>query len=208
MTMLQGADISTYQGRCDFAALKPSVSFLYAKATEGANYVDDSYPYNAATAHLRGIPFGAYHFFRFGEDPTQQAEHFLHASCFKKGDYLVPMVDVEANDDEGATMDVADRIAALATFNKIVEAASGKLNIIYTMAGFWDDPNTMAGSADFSGHPLWVANFANPNGPALPQGWNEWLIWQYNDEGQLPGIEGYVDLDQLNSNATLEHLLT
>jgi GH25 family lysozyme M1 (1,4-beta-N-acetylmuramidase) len=31
--------------------------------------------------------------------------------------------------------------------------------------------------------------------PTIPEGWRRWAFWQHSSKGQLPGIDGPVDLD-------------
>jgi GH25 family lysozyme M1 (1,4-beta-N-acetylmuramidase) len=31
--------------------------------------------------------------------------------------------------------------------------------------------------------------------PTLPDPWEDWSIWQYTNEGRVPGIQGNVDLN-------------
>lgn len=197
--MIYGVDVSYAQGDIDWSAVAAGgwVKFAYARACYGSNPADDDgdiFVANHDGCKAHGIPFGAYIFFLLTEDPTAQANHFLNIIDGRQGQ-LRPMVDVE--EESGSTGSIAENIAALAEFNSIV-AAKLAVPVIYTNADTWD--TGFGGSDAFSGHSLWVANFpATPGQPAMPQGWNDWTVHQYADDGRIAGISGAVDLDVLKS---------
>lgn len=201
---MKGIDISTFQGTIDWGAVAQSqqIGFAYVKATEGGSFVDDQFARNWKTSALRGVPRGAYHFFRFAIDPLKQADHFVSVISPTKGD-LLPMVDVEVDD---GVISVDAKVDALSTFIVRVEKAlGGRHMVVYTGYGFWN--GSMGGSDAFSGHPLWIAEYNDDAAPALPAGWNDWLIWQYSDAGRVPGINANVDLDRLNGESLASILL-
>lgn len=201
---MNGIDISEYQGEIDFAAVQASgkVQFVYAKATEGLRTNDACFVRNHDECKRTSIPFGAYHFFHFGEDPESQASHFLQAIEGYRGQ-LLPMVDVEGGGQDRVT-DLAALTHALAAFNAKVEAAIGKPIVIYTDYGDWN--GFMQGTDAFSGHPLWIAEYNSDAAPTLPGGWSDWKIWQYSSSGSIPGISGNVDCDRLNPRYSLEDI--
>lgn len=198
---VQGVDVSAYQQTIDYKALAatPFGGFVFAKATEGTDYTDDYFRANHNGAKAAGIPFGAYHFLHFGQDPIAQAQAFLAAIDGYEGT-LLPMVDVESGGLDGVT-NLDTLIAGLSMFLKTVEATlGGKRCIIYSD---WNDWNTMmGGTSDFSGHPFWIAAYNNDAAPPIPNGVVTWVLWQYTSGGTVNGIPGFVDCDLLNGNDT------
>ncbi len=93
--MIQGSDVSHWQGVIDWELVAPQVSFVIMKCTEGEQYKDIRYPANKAGCVKYGIPHGAYHFFRSNVNPITQAELFWDYA--KDDDMQVWVVDVEAN---------------------------------------------------------------------------------------------------------------
>lgn len=194
---MNGIDISVYQGTVDYDAVAKSgkIAFVYAKATEGTREVDDQFLANHDRARSRGgLKFGAYHFFHFGLDPITQANHFLTVAENRLGE-LRPMVDVEGAGQDGVT-DLDELIFKLASFANHIEGMIGKKPIIYTDPGDWN--GFMQGTDAFSGHPLWVAEYNSDAAPTLPNGFTDWVIWQYTDSFTVPGISGGVDGDRVN----------
>ena len=77
---ITGIDISQYCGDVDFKRLmkgKTKVDFIYMRATFGMDNTDKKFETFYNDAKKENVPIGAYHFFRFREGGTAQAEHFL-----------------------------------------------------------------------------------------------------------------------------------
>jgi len=188
---VNGIDVSAYQSRPDWATVKRSglVQFAYAKATEGAGFIDEQYARNARICREQAIAFGAYHVFRFDVDAAAQASNFLRTAAIKPGD-LAPAADVESGQGSAG---------ALATFLELVEREIKTAPIIYTNAAFWE--GTMGGTDAFAGrYSLWIAQYDDAPAPTLPAGWKAWRLWQYASTGNVPGIAGDVDLDRSNGD--------
>jgi len=109
------------------------------------------------------------------------------------------MVDIEEMSGVGQSQ--ANMISNLGSFTQIVEAALGTKMLIYTNADTWN--TRLGGTNAFAGHQLWVCNFTfDPTvQPAMPNGFSDWTIFQYADNGSIPVLDGpttrAVDLDIL-----------
>ncbi|HEX3468656.1 MAG TPA: GH25 family lysozyme [Candidatus Elarobacter sp.] len=195
----RGIDVSYAQETIDWDAVKQrgGCDFAYARASYGAQakFDDDNFARNHDECKRLGIPFGAYHFFRFTESAADQAQHFLSRIDGRSGT-LCPMVDVE--EGSGALGSAAQMVAALSAFIQAVEKALNSQVIIYTNADTWN--SNLGGTDAFAGHKLWVTNFTdNLTGqPAMPSGFKSWAIWQYSDKGSITTTSGAthpLDLD-------------
>lgn len=192
---MTGIDVSDFQPSVDWSAVAhdAAVGFVYAKATEGTDYTASTFAANHDGCKAQGIAFGAYHYFRPYADPNAQAQHFLTVIDGYEGQ-LLPAVDVEVTDAVAA----ATVLARLATFIRDVETTlGGKRMVIYTGYAFWQ--NTMGGSDDFAGHPLWLAEYNGDAAPTLPDGWQTWALWQFTDAAQVAGIGRGVDMSRTNN---------
>jgi lysozyme len=194
---LAGIDVSYSQGFVDWSGVSGAgIAFAYIKATEGISINDSQFARNWSVSSARGVPRGAYHFFRFNDDPIAQANFFLASANPQAGD-LLPAVDLESTD---GVSDVTQLVRTLGAFTSRVEQAlSGRRMMIYTGWGYWN--SNFQGSDAFSGHPLWIAEYNNQPAPSLPNGWSNWSIWQHESNGSVAGINGDVDLDVLNGDA-------
>lgn len=192
---LKGCDISHWVGEVNWTALKKTdIEFVFMKATEGIAYVDPEFKENWQSAQNFEFQRGAFHFYEPHLDPKQQAEHFLSVVQLQKGDIL-PVLDIEVSNgvsDEELTKNVGIWI-------QTVKEKIGRFPIIYTYRIFWD-PTI---DANFGHCPLWLAEWETTHQPYLPNGWKDWVFWQYTKKGTVAGIpnaKGRVDLDYFNGS--------
>ncbi len=186
--MLQGIDVSRYQGTVNWPAVKAAgTAFAFTKATEATSKVDPTFATNWPAMAAAGIIRGAYHFFRPAQDATQQAQNFLNTVTMGPGD-LPAVLDIEVAD----TATNAQIIAGITTWLGLVEAGTGKRPIIYTSPGFWNGHMNAA----FGSYPLWVAHYTTAASPKIPTGWNAWTFWQYSQTGSVSGVSGNVDTNR------------
>lgn len=206
---VKGVDVSEYQGAVDFGALSDEgIEFVYAKATEGATYVDGQFAATCEQAKGSDVALGAYHFFSFDSPGGDQAENFIAAAKATWEDPAIralrPAVDVEWYGDKEQNPPAAEDVRReLRAFVDGVEAACGQKPLIYAgndiydryLRGYFDDCE------------LWIACRKWPAWVEWPQG--GWTIWQYSDTGELAGASneaGHVDLDVLAEGFTVEDL--
>jgi len=76
----------------------------------------------------------------------------------------------------------------LQTWLDVVEKGTGRKPIIYTGAYFWQD---YVQSTNFGSYGLVIANYG-ATCPLVPNGWKNWIMWQYSDGG------GALDHDVFN----------
>lgn len=103
--MIRGLDVSHYQGRVNWAALKAqyNLSFGAAKASEGTGFTDSQFAWNWAAMKSAGLRRIAYHFARpEASSALVQATRFVNIVKPKPGDALC--LDLEASQlSQGAT---------------------------------------------------------------------------------------------------------
>lgn len=187
---LPGIDVSEYQGNIDWNAVKASgIAFAIARVDDGT-YMDKKFDQNWPAMKSAGIIRGAYQFFEPGDDPSALADIILQKmGPLGEGD-LPPMLDVEVTGGQSPAVINAH----IHTWIDKVQAATGRKPLIYTGKYFWNDN---VGSADFASYPLVLAAYVS-GCPDTPSAWGSWTIWQHNDNGNIPGISGAVDVDTFN----------
>ncbi len=193
-TLIQGIDVSSYQGTIDWAQVASSGRrFGYAKATEGTGYQDGTFAANFTGMKAQGMLRGAYHFLRASLSGTAQADYFLSFVGGPSGlGELPPMLDWEVTDGVSASQNATEASAFIAE----IQAKTGRPTLLYTDPGFW---SSIGSPAQFASSPFWVADWGAPC-PAIPSPWSSWVIWQYSDTGSVPGISGNVDLDEFDGS--------
>ncbi|MEO6990157.1 MAG: GH25 family lysozyme [Candidatus Baltobacteraceae bacterium] len=198
-----GIDVSDYQPNVNWKAVNNSgYSFAYAKATEGTHWAAHTFAPNWTGLVSAGMRRGAYHMFRFDQDPIAQAKHFLSVAKPASGD-LPPALDLELAVPHGAERAVAD----IAAFLAAVENVTGAACVLYLGYYFWQ--GALGATTRFSDHPLWLAQYSGGSQPSLmPSAWSSWTLWQYTDKKPVGGVAGAVDADYFNGNSDALGALT
>lgn len=187
-------DVSHHSGEVDWQEVaEQRVGLVYLKATEGVDDADPMFEEHWRALGELGIARGAYHFFVTEDDPEEQARFFLSRLELAAGD-LPPVVDIELI-GHGTTGDVK---TALRRFLEIVETELGVTPVIYTSPNFWNAHF----DASFGRYPLWIAEYGVDQ-PTLPAGWSSWLMWQYEENAAVPGIENGADRSRLHPEANI-----
>ncbi len=181
---VHGIDLSHYQGEVFWEAIgdNSKMAYVYLKATEGGDRIDDKYEQNIELAHKYGLKVGSYHFFRPKTPLKLQLENFK-AQCRPSQQDLIPMIDVETK--QGLSNDAFRD--SLMTFLTMVEEAYHQKPLVYTGTNFYN--RYMSGI--MNGYKLMIAQYSS-NEPVLNDG-NDYMLWQYTGKGHIDGIRGYVD---------------
>jgi lysozyme len=187
-----GLDVSDFQGAVDWPAVAAAgVGFAFAKATEGVDFVAETFARNWAGIRAAGLVRGAYHFFLPLVDAQAQAEQFLATAAPGPGD-LPPALDVEVRDG----VDALTFVRLMGQWLDAVETATRRQPLIYASPSFLGALGDLRG---FSRHPLWIADYGT-SAPTAPRGWRTYTFWQYTVSGNVNGIAGAVDLDLFNGS--------
>jgi lysozyme len=189
-------DLSHHNKVTDFAKVKADqIVGIIHKATQGFNYVDQTFAIHTKKAADAGLLVGAYHFGTAG-DPIAQAEHLIDTA----GDKTLLVLDFEGN-PQGHDMSLEEA----EHFVNHIKSITGRYPGLYsghaiketlTKAGI-----TQPDQTELSQCWLWLAQYSNA--PLLPKAWKSWTMWQYTDGGAGPtphevkGI-GFCDRNQFN----------
>lgn len=184
---LVGVDLSAHNNVENWQLLSRNVDFVILKATEGGNWNDRKFENSYRMARKYGLKTGAYHFFRFDRDGIPQAINLYNAIYGKKLDFPV-IIDVEQDGNPEGIPDniVRKRLATMVDFLR----QHGVEVMFYTNKnGYQDYVRPL-----YPEHPLWLCSLSSEPDSSLP-----WLIWQYSHSGNIPGIQGKVDLNTVKS---------
>jgi lysozyme len=180
-------DISHWQSSVDFAKVKASgVRGVIAKATESTTYRDDTYARNRQGAKDNGLLFASYHFARPG-DPSAQARFYLDFAKPDQGSRVV-------YDWEDAGVSMANAL----DFLKAVRNARPDLQLtVYCSSMF--GPAQPRNDWLVSNTSLWVARYtSSASVGTLPGSWSAYSLWQYSQEGKVPGVSSNCDINRFN----------
>ena len=194
---VHGIDLSHYQGEVFWEAIgdNSKMAYVYLKATEGGDRIDDKYERNIELAHKYGLKVGSYHFFRPKTDLTLQLENFK-TQCRPSQQDLIPMIDVETKQGTGneAFCD------SLLKFLDMVEEAYHQKPLVYTGTNFYN--RYLVGKLD--DYKLMIAQYTTQE-PILNDD-KDFLIWQYTGKGHINGVNGYVDKSRFMGNHSLREI--
>ena len=189
----KGVDVSTYQGDIDWEKLSQTrqsqfpIRFIYMKATEGGEFIDEHFKANFDSARVHGFIRGAYHFYNPKTDAIRQADFFINSVKLEPGD-LPPVLDIEKK-----AKDMNRFRADLKLWLQLVEKHYGVKPIIYASYKF---KTNYLNDSVFNSYPYWIAHYYVDS--VRYQG--DWDFWQHHDAGTLPGIDEQVDLNIFNGS--------
>lgn len=192
---IKGIDVSEWNGEIDWQQVKDSgVEFVIVRAggrgTEGGNIYDDEMAqtyYEEASA--AGLKVGAYFFAQSitVEEAIEEAQYVL--DTVKDWDVQMPLVyDWEYVDETARTADIDSRTLtdmAKAFCDTIKDA--GYTPMIYFGRSQSKDLLNLEELVDY---PFWLAMYS----PIMDYPYKI-DMWQYTEEGSVPGIDGNVDLN-------------
>lgn len=195
-------DVSYYQYRFRDATLKEVTEFIDFRVMRehspaviiraGQNLWEDiCFDISWKAAKEAGLHRGSYWFYDSRADPKRQAEKWVDVLGNDAGE-LELWMDYEDHygGQYGKLIDLYDFAERLR--NLLPHKQLG----VYTGYYYWLEHLSPAESY-FSQYPLWIAAYGVP-APRIPPTWQDWLMWQYTDNGQgsLYGAKsGNIDLN-------------
>jgi lysozyme len=189
---IHGIDVSKWNGDIDWFQVRQSgVSFVFMKATEGKDSLDNKFEQNWRGAAAAGLPFAPYHFYYFCSTADEQADWFIR-NVPKQAMKLPPVLDVEWNGASKTCKYRPSKLTAVYELQKFLdrlEAHYGKRPIIYTAVDFHRD--ILVG--EFKNYHFWLRSTAKH--PMHVYEDRRWAFWQYTSTGRIPGISGDTDIN-------------
>jgi GH25 family lysozyme M1 (1,4-beta-N-acetylmuramidase) len=199
-----GHDVSGHQPDIDWRATAAAgARFVYIKASEGTGYLNPAFNQQYSGSFAAGMIRGAYHFAR--PDATTggaQATYFVdHGGGWTRDGHTLPgALDMEYNPygDACYGKDAPTLVAWIKDFATVYKARTGRRPVIYTSTMWWK--RCTSNSPAFKNHALWLARYNTAVGE-LPAGWTTQDIWQFANQGPLPGDQNYYNgpIDRLKA---------
>ena len=196
VTAYAGVDVSSYQGAVDWPAVKAAgADFAMLRVGfrgygTGAIVEDSRFLQNVQGAKAAGLEVGVYFYSQALTEAEAEEEALFTLERVQALGLTGPVAyDLEFyTADEARTDTLTGQQATLnaAAFCQVLETA-GLRSVVY-MNGHWS--GAMYDLDALADWPIWYAGYGQP--PTLERGV---LLWQYTEEGTLPGITGPVDMD-------------
>lgn len=187
MTLLYGADVSSYQGKFNIGNL----DFIIAKATEGVNYVNSYCDYVLQQAIKQKKPWGFYHYFT-GVGYNQEVDYYLKNTWKGYGRKGLPCFDWESDSNREFGNGAYLKNAA-----DYFHAKTGVWPVIYCTA---EVARSLSSTGIFKNCALWCAGYPYNNGSwqlppfsyQLPKGVTM-ILWQFDAANGLDKDVSYID---------------
>jgi len=189
---IHGIDVARFQGEIDWrTAGQNGVNFAFIKATEGGDHLDENFQQNWADARSAGVLRGAYHFYYFCRTAAEQANWFIN-NVPRDEKALPPVLDMEWN-HMSRTCRLRPNPAKVRSEMRVylarVTKHYGKRPVIYVTPNFYKENQLWR----VEGYHFWLRTVAGHPTEVYPG--RPWTFWQYSSTGQVPGIEGNVDVN-------------
>lgn len=192
---LAGVDVSSYQTNVDWNEVKEAgidfamVRVGYRGYSSGELDEDDYFTAHMEGAIRAGLKVGVYFFSQAltPEEAVEEAEYVLEK--IRDYDLQYPVVfdweemHVPARTDE---MNMLMLTSCAQAFCETVEAAGYRAGVYFNQAYGYGQLNLVS----LRDYVFWLAEYAE-----TPSFAYDIQMWQYTNEGQVPGIEGPVDMN-------------
>lgn len=192
--MLKGIDVSRHQSSIDWAKVKSSgIDVAIIRTSYGMKQTDDKAIYNIEEALKNGIEIGVYHFVYADskEEVEKNAEKFYsvckpYLNKIKFGCWCDWEYDTDKRNGNKFNKD--QRTELVKVFCEKCKAL-GMPNV-----GVYANPDYLLTKfGNLTEYPLWIAKYGKK--PSTSQ-W-KFIMWQYSSKGNVSGIKGNVDLDEV-----------
>ena len=201
-----GIDVSNKQGIIDWNQVKAKgISFAYAKATGGTDWVDASFQNNMINGKNAGIIMGAYHFaYPTYYTPDEEVQHFLAiAAPYIKQGYLPPTLDIEDDPGDGTyssfplrTLKGDSLSSWIQRWITLMILKTGITPVLYMNLNYAESVQSY-----LTKYNLWIASPGTTPTEVPNTGvWNSYRIKQYDWYASMPGISTNVCLDAFNGD--------
>ena len=182
--MIHGVDVSKYQGKIDFHALKDNADFVIIRSTYGNGYTDPMYAANRDGARAEGLAIGFYHYsYPQFNQPQLEADWFTKIVACKPGEILCLDFEESYPDPVGWSKAFLDRVTSNMGFRPL-------LYINYNLNKLYDWTPVVK-----AGYGLWLAQWDyNPDSVPPTTDWPLVAMRQYSNKGDVAGMNP-VDLN-------------
>jgi len=194
MDKLQGVDCSYWQGsNINWSQVAGAgYSFAIIKSTEGNTRHEPNALGQASGAKSAGLKISYYHFAHPGQDNAVDEANFFASALAALPSYdIIPTLDIEVNK---ANLTAQQLTQWMADFVSQARAQGVPNIMLYSYEPFFDQ--YLLPSPVLATSPLWLADYRST--AHVPHGWSNYNIWQYGQTGNVPGIQGHVDLNTCN----------
>ncbi|MCM1132632.1 MAG: glycoside hydrolase [Ruminococcus flavefaciens] len=179
---MNGIDVSEWQGEIDWSRVRTDFAIIRAGYGRVAEQEDSRFRANYEGCRANGIPCGAY-WFSYAQSAEEAVEEARACLAVIRGREFEFPVYYDVEDERILSLGTVAVSAIIRAFLDTLER-EGWFAGLYMSA----DNLVFADSDIKRRYALWVADYLQkPEGAGM---------WQKSSQGEIEGIEGYVDLDE------------
>lgn len=207
-------DVSSNNGTIDWVrARADDVADAIIRCSLGYNTADKNALVNANNAHAAGVRVSYYHFAypdkkeggTVKTDAEAEANYFTR--LFEK--FPAPhMLAVDVEEWEGqrdSPLSNKEFYEWMLYFLSKVYDNTGIIPMIYSYRDYLD--RHLPKTHQLGNLPLWIASYSAVAAPGLPNGWNQYYLWQYTAGATIQGIAGTCDVSRFHAASVLKNLV-
>ena len=198
---MRGIDVSEHNGTLDWGKIKAAgIEFAILRGGYGRYQVDGQFRANLKGAMAQNIPIGVYWFsYAVSQDMARQEAKKCLETLGDTALQLPVFYDFEYDSlryarEQGVTVTSRDFNRFARAFLEEIQAGGYRPGIYYNL----DYYRTMVDTAQLAGYGVWYAQFASS--PSI----SDYDIWQYSSSGEIPGLSGRFDMNELKSTSLLQ----
>jgi GH25 family lysozyme M1 (1,4-beta-N-acetylmuramidase) len=195
--MIQGTDLSHWNDRVDYAAMRAAgIRFAMLKIGQGNLPPDEMFQAHKVGCESMGVAWGAYWFADYRLTGAANATQFMDIAHGSYGQCL-PALDLEFYDGFGPHPDGWHMLKFALDFFGVFERKDA---LLYTNR---DVLNQMRSAATgdmlkrLVQHPLWIASGCHY---PIPDPFPTWILNQHKLDGVADWAHGSIDLDEFNGD--------
>jgi GH25 family lysozyme M1 (1,4-beta-N-acetylmuramidase) len=191
-------DLSHFQTRFNFQDFKDGGGLgVILKASQGASIRDSDYSTFRRKALAADLAVASYHFLHPDSegDMTAQAKFFLGIVNPRPSERVIA-------DHEGRQGHSTPSLNDLVTFLQAIHDQRPDLQLtIYSGNVIKEQLGSTRNDWLAENTSLWIAQYTSLPKPSWPTGtWPTWSLWQYTDNGEVPGFNRPLDCNRFNGS--------
>ena len=190
--MLNGIDVSTYQGKVNWERAKQSIDFAIIRCGFGSDILtqdDNQFARNVAECERLNIPFAVY-LYSYATTEAMIESEVAHALRLI-GSHKPFCVFIDMEDGSTAGLGKATLTNFAKKFCEAVKIKGFQVGVYANQNWFRNylDVKALRGC----GYAIWCAKYSTEE-PIIDA---EFDIWQYSSSGSVDGISGRVDMNRM-----------
>lgn len=193
MSIKNGIDVSTWQGKIDWDKAKPEIDFVILRLGYGQNNLDGQVKRNISELNRLGIPYGVYWFsYAYTVEMARNEAKSAVAYLKELGATLSYPVYFDWEYDSRKTAAKNGVNVGKNLLCNMATAFCEEVKAAGYYPGIYANPDYITnhyGEDIFKNYDLWLAHYATKTD-------QEAKIWQYSSKGKISGIDGNVDMNR------------